>query len=93
MTTRNIENALALAAALVVLIGVTFAARSALADHEAVIGTTAVAIHTACDQSIAIAELAQEKAASSAAEAVVAETRLDLDIRLLDPIFRLGARR
>ncbi len=90
MTTQIRDTALAFA---IVLVGVASAGRSTWANGPAVVDATAVAIHTAGDRTIAIAADAQEAAATSAAEAVVADSKLELDIRLLDPISRTSARR
>ncbi len=82
MNTRNVENSLALVGALLVLIGVTFAAGSALASGVNDVSSTAVAIHTAADHSLVQANRANHAAVADAATAIVLDVRLDLDIRL-----------
>jgi len=84
MKATNIEERLTLIAALVVLVGVTFAAGDALADDTADITTTAVEIHDAADNTIEIAEEANRDAANRAAESLAKEAVLALDIRLED---------
>lgn len=93
MRIRNMENSLAVAAALLALTGVLFAAGEALANGVESIDTTAVAIHTAGNQSIEIAEDAQVAAVRRAARTVTSDNRLELDIRLLDPISKTSANR
>lgn len=80
MNTRNVENRLALVGAMLVLIGVTFAASSALASDISDVSSTAVAIHTAADRSLEQAHKANH--AAVAATAIVLDVELDLDIRL-----------
>ncbi len=82
MKTRNVENRLALVGAMLVLIGVTFAAGSALASDMSDVSSTAVAIHTAADRSLEQAHKANHAAVADAATAIVLDVELDLDIRL-----------
>lgn len=83
-----IENGLALAGALIVLLGVTFAAGGALADDEpqlvamATIVAQADEMPTVSQASAARARKAQRSAARAASRAIIADQRLDLDIRL-----------
>jgi hypothetical protein len=82
MKGTNLEERLAVLGALLVLIGVSFAAEDALAVENADVTTTAVAIHSAADNTIKIAEQANEEAAAKAIEALAKENGQDLDIRL-----------
>lgn len=82
MNTRNVENRLALVGAMLVLIGVTFAASSALASDISDVSSTAVAIHTAAELSLEQAHKANHAAVADAATAIVLDVELDLDIRL-----------
>lgn len=83
MNDRNIVNGLALFGALIVIVGVMFAASSALAEEQPNVVTTAVAIHDAADRSVDKAQLANIEAADSASEQIARDIRLDLDIRLV----------
>ena len=81
MDKRNVENGLAIAGALLVLVGVTFAASSALAEEASTVETTAVAIHTAgADSRLAAAET-HDAAARDAVRSIALDNELDLDIR------------
>lgn len=82
MNTRNVENRLALVGAVLVLIGVTFAANSAFAADVNDVSSTAVAIHTAAGQSLIQARKATHAAVVDATTAIVLGVELDLDIRL-----------
>lgn len=85
MKARNIENGLALVGALIVIIGVSFAAESALAKESALVTTTAAAVHKAPDQTLRQgAEKATNEAAREAAKSLASENWLDLDIKLED---------
>lgn len=84
MNSKHIVNGLAILGAIVVMIGVSFAARTALAEEPAAVEATAVAIHRAADVSLAAAAEAHEEAANHAAAEIVRSHRLDLDIRFLD---------
>ncbi len=77
MRARQLVDGLALAGAVIVLVGVVFAANSALAEETQTIDS--------------MAEKAIEAAASDAAESLREENRVDLDIRLLDPTYTLIA--
>lgn len=80
----RIEDALALAGALIVLLGVGFAATTALAEGTDGVSATAVAIHTAGDASAARGRKASGDAAAKTVKALRADTALDLDLRLTD---------
>ncbi|MCH7835076.1 MAG: hypothetical protein IH911_08385 [Proteobacteria bacterium] len=82
MNTRNVENWLALVGAMLVLIGVTFAASSAFADDVNDVSSTPVPIHTAAVQSVIEARKANHAAVVNAATAIVLGVERDLDIRL-----------
>lgn len=86
MNTINLEKALALTGALVVLIGVSAAASTAFADETTTVENQAVVAESA--QTIqTINESANREAAKSIEEAILTvrlDNELDLDIRLLD---------
>lgn len=82
MNTRNVENRLALVGAMLVLIGVTFAASSAFADDVNDVSSTPVPIHTAAVQSVIEARKANHAAVVNATTAIVLGVERDLDIRL-----------
>lgn len=83
MNDRNIVNVLALFGVIIVMVGVMFAATSALAEENPTVVTTAVAIHEAGDKSVIKAETATHEAAVAASEQIVRDIELDLDIRLI----------
>lgn len=84
MKARNIENGLALVGALIVIVGVSFAAESALAKESALVTTTAVAIHNVADDTLQGAKQANKEAARQAAESLAAENWIELDIQFDD---------
>ena len=84
MKTRNIENRLALIGALIVLLGVSWAAGSAFAADTQNTATAAVAERLLTDETIAGARKAIMEAAEEAAEALKAENVMDLDIQHAD---------
>ena len=82
MNSRNIENRLAYVAALIVLVGVIWAAGSAFAAEP---NNFAVAAENdATNDTIAIARQAMTESAAKAAEALKAENKFDLDNQLND---------
>ena len=83
MNDRNIVNSLALLGAVIVIIGVMFAATSALAEERPTVVTTAVAIHDAAEVSLEKAAVAHVEAASAASEQIARDIRFDLDVRLI----------
>ena len=91
MKATKIEDRLALVGALIVLIGVSFAAEDALAEEAADTTTTAVAAREAAENTIEIAEEANEDAAARAIESLSLENWIHLDIRLDDHISVLVA--
>jgi len=84
MKTRNIENGLALLGAMVVIIGVSFAAESALAKESAHATATAEAIRDVADNTLQGAKQANHEAASQAAKSLASDNWIDLDIRFDD---------
>jgi hypothetical protein len=83
MKSRNIENRLAYFGALIVLIGVTWAASSAFGAEPANFATAADESGT-MDVTIIGAREAMTEAAAKAAEALRAENKFDLDNQLND---------
>lgn len=92
MKARNIENGLALAGAIVVLIGVSFAADTALAEESADLTTSAVAIHDAADNTLSSAEQANAETAARAVESLALENQIEVDIQFEDRTSTLMAR-
>lgn len=84
MNKRNVENGLALAGAVLVLVGVTFAASSALAEELPRIDAPAAAIDTAANE-------VNGDAARDAVERIALDNALDLDIRFKSHISDLVA--
>lgn len=92
MKTRNIEGGLALIGAIVVLVGVSFAGSSALAEEHSNLTTTAIAIHNAANDTLDGATIANEETAAAAAASLAFENWIELDIRLTDRTSTLMAR-
>lgn len=84
MKARNLENNLALAGALIVLVGVLFAAEDALGVETANVTTTAIAIHDVADSTKSGAAKASADAAAQAARSLATKNGVDLDIKLED---------
>jgi len=84
MKARKIENGLALAAAIVVLIGVSSAADNAFAQENADVTTTSVATHNAVNDTLSGAARANAETAAEAVASLTLENRIELDIRLGD---------
>jgi hypothetical protein len=84
MKTRNIENKLAYAGALIVLIGVLFAATSAFAAEPADVAATTMTERDGTDETIVGARKAITEAAVEAAESLKSENTIELDIQLTD---------
>lgn len=93
MKAKNVENNLALIAALIVLVGVSFAAEEALGFESADVTTTAVAIHDAGRSTISGAAKANADAAAAAAKSLALENWMALDIKLQDRTSTLVADR
>jgi len=92
MKSRNIENRLAYVAALIVLIGVTWAAGSAFAAEPDDFAAAAVADSDTRKETIVGAREAMAESAANAAEALKAENKFDLDNQLNDLTSTLIAR-
>ncbi|MBT8090583.1 MAG: hypothetical protein KJO01_10280 [Gammaproteobacteria bacterium] len=90
MKSRNIENRLAYIAALIVLVGVSWAAGSAFAAEPTQFAVAAE--NYAAKGTVAIARQAMTESAAEAAEALKAETKFDLDNQLNDLTSTLIAR-
>lgn len=84
MNIRKIENRLAYVAALIVLIGVTWAAGSAFGAEPERREAATVADFEVLDQTVVGAREAMTEAAAKAAEALRAENKFDLDNHLND---------
>ena len=84
MKTRNIENGLALIGAMIVIVGVSFAAGSALAKESAPVTPTTAAFNDVADKTLQGAEQAINEAARQAAKSLATETSIDLDIKFDD---------
>lgn len=84
MKTRKFENGLAVLGALVVMLGVTAAAGSALAADNDQVTSTAVAVHTAGDNTVVDAGKANAETAERALRALELSTLIDLDIAITD---------
>ena len=84
MKAKNIENNLALIGALIVLVGVSFAAEDALGFETADVTTTATAIHDVADSTTSSAAQATADAAALAAKSLARENWIELDIKLED---------
>ncbi|MDH3303858.1 MAG: hypothetical protein OEM50_02785 [Gammaproteobacteria bacterium] len=82
MKIRNVENRLAYVGALIVLIGVTWAAGSAFGAEPKRFEAAAVADREALDHAVVGAREAMTEAAANAAEALRAENKFDLDNHL-----------
>ena len=83
MDKRNVENGLALAGAVLVLVGVTFAASSALAEESSSVDAGSVGIDIAAEEI--------ESDAARAVERIALDNALDLDIRFTSHISDLVA--
>ena len=84
MKTRNIENGLALLGAMIVIVGVSFAAESALEKESTNSTATTEAIKDVADNTLQGAKQANQEAASQAARSLASENWIDLDIRFDD---------
>ena len=88
MKRYDIENGLALLAALVVLIGVSSAATSAFAAEPE---TAAIAARDAGDVTVKAAAKANKRSAADAARSIARDNLVSLDIELEDRISTLVA--
>ena len=84
MKARTIENSLALVGALIVLVGVSFAAGTALAEETAARTSPAVIALDIASTTRRDAREANRAAAADAAEALALENWIDLEVRLQD---------
>ena len=84
MKARNIENNLALVGALIVLVGVSFAAEDALGVESADVTSTAIAIHDVANSTTSGAAQANADSAALAAKSLARANWIDLDIKLND---------
>jgi len=84
MKAKNFENNLALAGALIVLVGVSFAAEDALSFENANVTSTAIAIHDNTESTTSGAAKANADAAAKAAKSLALENSVNLDIKLDD---------
>lgn len=89
MSNKNIENGLALIGAMLVLVGVTFAVNSALADET---DRGRAPTTTAQSAPLSKADRANREAADSAADRIALDNKLDLEIRLYDRTSTIVAR-
>jgi len=93
MGNRNIVNGLALIGAVLVLVAVTVAANTALAEDAKggrALGATADAL---TDKGKALADKAAREAADAASDRIALDNKLDLEIRLTDRTSTIVARR
>jgi Tfp pilus assembly protein PilX len=89
MKAKHIESGLALLGALVVLVGVTFAAGSAFAAEPVADRVAAVTSAETLAVTIAGARAANAETAADAAAAIARDTVLGLDIQLADRTSKL----
>lgn len=92
MKSRKIENGLALIGAVLVLVGVTAAATSALANTGGPDLKKATVAELAGSAPLAKAATANREAAEHAAKSIARDSKLDLEIRLLDRSYTIAAR-
>ena len=89
MKAKHIESGLALLGALVVLVGVTFAASSAFAAEPVADRVVAVTAAEPLAVAIAGARAANAESAADAAAAIARDTALGLDIQFADRTSKL----
>ena len=92
MGNRNIVNGLALIGASLVIIGVTFAANSALAGETRVARAPESATNVEAEIKKTDAGKANREAANEAVDGLAEDNRLDLEIRLADHTNKLVVR-
>ena len=93
MGNRNIVNGLAMIGAILVLVGVTIAANTALAEEAKSGRSPTAATEALGDKGKASAEKANREAADDAAERIALDNKIDLEIRLPDRTSTLVSRR
>lgn len=84
MKARNLENGLAVLGALVVLLGVSAAAGTALAADAELVTTTAVAVHDAGEVARETAAEAQNETAERAIRVLELSNTIELEISIDD---------
>ena len=92
MGNRNIVNGLAIVGAILVLVGVTIAANTALAGEAESGRAPATTAKTLVETKRDIAEKANRDAADDAAESIALDNALDLEIRLTDRTSTIASR-
>ena len=93
MGNRNIVNGLALIGAILVLVGVTIAANTALAEEAKTGRSPTSATKILDEKGKTTAEKANREAADDAAESIALDNKVDLEIRLLDRTSTVVSRR
>ena len=93
MGNRNIVNGLALVGAILVLIGVTVAANSALAEEAKGVRALTSTSDALQDKGRANEEKANREAAEEASDRIALDNKLDLEIRLADRTSTIVAQR
>ena len=92
MGNRNIVNGLALIGAILVLVGVTIAANTALAEEATGVRALTSTSDSLQDKGRASEDKANREAAEAAADRIALDTKLDLEIRLADHTSTVVAR-
>ena len=92
MGNRNIVNGLALIGAILVLVGVTIAANTALAEEATGVRALASTSDSLADKGRAKNDEANREAADAASDRIALDTKLDLEIRLADHTSTVVAR-
>ena len=92
MGNRNIVNGLALIGAILVIVGVTIAANTALADEASGVRALTSTSDSLADKGRANEEKANREAADAAADRIALDNKLDLEIRLVDRTSTVVAR-
>ena len=92
MGNRNIVNGLALIGAILVIVGVTIAANTALADEATGVRALTSTSDSLSDKGRANEEKANRDAAEAAADRIALDNKLDLEIRLVDRTSTVVAR-
>ena len=92
MGNRNIVNGLALIGAILVLVGVTIAANTALAEEATGVRALTSTSDSLLDKGRANEEKANREAADAALDRLALDNKLDLEIRLTDRTSTVVAR-
>ena len=93
MGNRNIVNGLALIGAILVLVGVTVAANTALAEDAKGARALAATSDSLAPEPRAADDKTNREAADAASERILLDNKLDLEIRLADRTSTLVGRR